>query len=175
MLALGLKPTGGKKGNIAVFKDHFVRCINCVIYQNDRFGKTTKLSVTPIVEVAVITDINNWEWHATIKLSEPFYNEAMRSPPVDLGALLVLGTGTLRMDILNFLTTRLYSLTKVTTIPWKQLYAMHASDHVKQNAFKQRYKKALNEARAFYPLANVALVTDGILLSPSPKLIRSQS
>ena len=172
MLAIGLKPTGGCKGNIAVFKDHFIRCINCVVYQSDQFGKTTKLSVTPIVEVAAITNVDNWEWHATLSLSDPFYKEAMSSPPVDLGALLVLSPGTLRMDILNFLAARLYSLNKTTLIPWKQLYAMHASESLSQKSFRQSYKNALNDAKTFYPLANIMIVDKGLILSPSAKLIR---
>jgi len=172
---LSLDQRGGDKGNITVFKEHFIRCINCVVYQNGRLGNTETFSITPIVEVAAVTDIDSWRWHATIRLSDPFYKEAMRSPPADLGALLILVPGTLKIDILNFLVARLYSLKKITTIPWSQLYAMHASEGVKRNAFKQRYKKAFQEAIVFYPLANVKIVNDGLKLSPSPKLIRSKT
>ncbi len=173
MHAIGLKPTGGPKGNIAVFKDHFIRCINCIIYQSDQHGKTTTLSITPVVEVAAISNVNKWEWHATLRLSEPFFKDAMSSPPIDLGALLVLSPGTLRMDILNFLIARLYSVKHPTLIPWKQLYAMYASDSLRLKSFKQSYKNALSQAKAFYPRADVTLVDRGLVLSPSVKLIRT--
>jgi hypothetical protein len=175
MKPLGLKQRGSETGNIEAFKEQFIRCINCTIYHQVALqNKTTELSVIPVVESALFADLASWEWHATIKLSEPFYQEALHSPPIDSGAFIVLSPGTLRMDILNFLSVRLYSLKKDTHISWKQLHSMFASPNLSNKSFRQGFKKYFREARAFYPDANAHITTDGLFLAPSPKLIRAK-
>jgi len=170
MKAVHLKPTGGKKGNFH-FKDHFLRCINCVIHRTDKNGKTTEISISPIIEKSIISDLKNWEWHTTLNLSDAFFKEAMTAPPIDFGAMLVLSTGTLRVDILNFLTTRLFSINRDTQISWSQLYAMFASPGSTTKGFRQSFKDAFDDAIYFYAFAKVKINNHGLLLSPSPKLI----
>jgi len=175
MNTLGLQPRGSDKGNIIAFKEHFIRCINCTVYhQIEHPRKITELTVIPIIESALFADLASWEWHATIRLSEPFYQEALRSPPIDSGALIVLSPGTLRMDILNFLIVRMYSINKATLISWKQLYSMFASPNLSNKSFRQSFKKSFIQAKTFYPQANAYVTADGLSLAPSPKLIRAK-
>lgn len=168
---MGLDQSGGDTGNIASFKEHFIRCINCVIHSESTRGTTTEYSMSTIIDKAEIHDTSEWSWTPKITLSEAFFKESQVSAPTDLGALLCLAPGTLRMDLFNFLVSRLFYLSKETLIPWKELYAMFASPGVTNKGFKQNFNKALMQATQFYKDANFRINKRGLVLMPSRMLI----
>jgi hypothetical protein len=168
---MGLNQSGGKSGNVEVFKKHFIRCINCVIHTETVSVKTTEYSMTTVIDKAKIQSTEDWRWESKIRLSNAFFEESQTSAPTDLGALMCLSPGTLRMDIFTFLVSRLYYLKKETLIPWRQLAEMFASPAVSIRGFKQSFKLAFQEAEYFYPDANTHLNEWGLLLRPSRMLI----
>lgn len=171
MQELGLIPTGGIHGTINRFKEHFIRCLNCVIHTQYQNGPKVEYSISPIIETATVTDICDWNWESKIRLSQPFFKESQTAAPTDIGALKCLMPGTLRMDVFIFLVWRLYYLKKTTIIPWSELYAMHASPGVSNKRFRQSFKIALIEAKCFYSQANVETNDKGIVLRRSQRLI----
>lgn len=169
---IGLDPSGGSTGNINTFKEHFIRCINCVIHTESRRGTRTEYSMTTITDRAEVNNLAGWNWSSTITLSDPFFEESQTSAPTDLGALKCMSPGTLRMDIFNFLVSRLFYLRKETVIPWNELYAMFASPGITNKGFKQSFIKALAQAQVFYPDAKVRTTKRGLALMPSRMLIQ---
>ena len=60
--------------------------------------------------------------HARIELSEPYFEEVMRSPvPVLSSALAALGGSPMRMDLYVWLSYRMSTLQRTTTVSWRQL------------------------------------------------------
>lgn len=169
---MGLYPCGGSAGNIAKFKEHFVRCINCVIHSETSKGNSTNYSMTTIINKAEIHSTSDWKWSSKITLSDSFFEESQVSAPTDLGALICLSPGTLRMDIFNFLVSRLFYLKKETLIPWKELHSMFASPGAPANVFKQNFIIALKQTQLFYQDAKVSTTKRGLLLMPSRMLIQ---
>ncbi len=172
---MGLYPSGGNTGNIIKFKEHFIRCINCVIHYESTVGKTTDYSIITVINKARIHTHSDWQWSSEITLSDSFYEQSQNSAPTDLGALICLSPGTLRMDIFNFLVFRLFYLKKETLIPWKELYAMFASPNTPSNVFRQNFIIALKQAQTFYQDAKVHTTKRGLILMPSRMLIQPRT
>ena len=147
---MGLKQSGGGgKGNIEAFKKHFIRCINCVIHTESRSGKNIEYSVTAVIDYAKVRNIDDWNWEPNLTLSNAFFEASQKSVPTDLGALICLGPGTLRMDIFNFLVSRLFYLKRETLIPWREVEAMFSSPQTLSRSFRQSFKNALDQALVF--------------------------
>lgn len=172
MESIGLDQSGGGTGNILTFKENFVRCINCTIHSVIRTGKKIEFSFSHVSDKASLIDVNNWYWHVELTLSDSFYEEALKAAPTDLGAILCLKPGTLRMDIFNFLVYRLFYLKKKTLVPWGELQNMFASPDVSNKSFRQHFRRALPQALALYSNANVELNKRGLCLAPSSMLIQ---
>jgi len=170
---MGLKQSGGgDKGNINAFKEHFIRCINCVIHTESRTGKNVEYSVTAVIDQATVRNINDWNWEPHLSLSNAFFEASQKSVPTDLGALICLGPGTLRMDIFNFLVSRLFYLKRETLIPWREIEAMFSTPQTLSRSFRQSFKIALDQALQFYQDANVTTSARGLILKPSRMLIQ---
>ena len=172
MQNIGLYPSGGRTGNIASFKEHFIRCINCVVHSESATGNTTEYSMTTVVNRATVQQKSDWDWSAELTLSDAFFRESQNSAPTDIGALLCLSPGTLRMDVFNFLVSRLFFLKAETIIPWQELKNMFASPSITNKGFKQNFNIALTQALSFYPDARVSTNSRGLVLRPSRMLIQ---
>ncbi|MGH1429376.1 MAG: replication protein RepA [Arenicella sp.] len=175
MQSMGLSSVGGKNGNIETFKKHFISCINTTIHIEEKQQKETKFSIIPIIDEATITDLENWRWDSTIKLSDKFYESIIQKAiPTDIGCIKVLAPGTLRIDILHFLIYRLYYLKGETLISWKELQCMFSSPDIPIKNFKSQFKIALKETLTFYSTANILIDKKGLILKKSQLYIHKK-
>lgn len=177
MSKLDLVPTGGRWGSITRLRDQMTRLasstVNCKYTDNERLA---------LHNVNVIDDLNIWWqpknpnqatlWESTLELNEKFFNEIIEHPvPVDLRAIKSLRQSPLSLDIYAWLTYRMSYLKKLTNIPWEALQMQFGSDYKEIRFFRRDFKTKMAEVLAVYP-CKVALVDNGIRLSPSPPHIK---
>ena len=106
--------------------------------------------------------------HARIELSEPYFEEVMRSPvPVLSSALAALGGSPMRMDLYVWLSYRMSTLQRTTTVSWRQLETQFGAQYAQPRQFKAAFLKNLEPVKLIYPQAKVAVVDSGLRLHPS--------
>lgn len=190
MNALGQRPTGGKTGSITRMREQARRLFKARL--SIEYSGEPNRNVG--VNLSVASAYSLWESDAPItepgsaddgpgqgslfgssivRLSPEFYQEVTRRPvPLDMNALIKLGGSALRLDIYAWLTYRMYSVRKTTTIPWDLLWLQFGStaadNRYRRRQFRLDFTKQLGEVLAFYPQAKVEATDAGIVLHPSP-------
>ncbi|MQP68461.1 pirin, partial [Niveispirillum sp. SYP-B3756] len=93
----------------------------------------------------------------------------LRKYPIPLleQAIRAIGASSLALDLYVWLSYRLHSLTKPTTISWQALHAQHGAEYARIRDFKRFMIPQLKLALAAYPQAGVTLEEDGLMLYPS--------
>lgn len=184
MKALGMTPTGGKKGTITRLRRQMERLFQArLTVRNDgddrQLGANLSVasgyelwwSPNPDAQMALMP------FTSTVRLSHEFFDEVTGHPvPLDLGALSALRGSALRLDIYAWLTYRMSYLKRPTTIPWEGLRAQFGSNlaDTKQgrNQFKRDFGKNLREVLVVYRDAQVDATDTGLVLQPSLTHVR---
>lgn len=106
---------------------------------------------------------------ARIELSEAYFEEVLRSPvPVLSSALGALGGSPMRLDLYVWLSYRMSTLQRPTTVSWKQLESQFGAQYRESRQFKAAFLKNLEPVKLIYPQAKVSVVDSGLRLHPSP-------
>jgi len=107
-------------------------------------------------------------WDETARLSPEFF-EALRehSLPVSENAIKAIQNSSAVIDVYVWLCYRLFTLTRVTDIPWAALREKFGPEYKHLRQFRAKFVPALKEALAVYPEANVELLPEGLRLLPS--------
>lgn len=174
MRELGLKPTGGKKGDITRLKDQTRRLFACYVTAIHTGGKRGS-----IVNRTIADETHLWwdpldleqspEWKARVILSGKFFDEIVSDPvPVDMRALKALKQSPLALDTYCWLTYRVSYMLKTTTIPWEVLALQFGSDYARARDFKAAFLAELRKVLAVYPAARVEAADAGLTIKPSP-------
>ena len=187
MRKVGLpRPTGGARGSITQLKKQARALFSCVI----TCSRTT-LSEGLQEARYLVADENtttDW-WGATVgpngqmaktiagddvvTLSDRFYREIIEhAVPIDLRALGVLRRSPLAIDLYAWLTYRMHTVKRPTTIPWEGLRAQFGAGYPDSpqgmRNFRKKLRMQMRPVLALYPSARVTEVEAGLELRPSP-------
>lgn len=176
--------TGGKNGSITRLREQMRRTFsskiaildnpdaNRVDWRSDAFALVDKSHIW--------WDSNSPEqsnlWDSKIVLSERFYEELAHSPvPVDMRALRDLKNSPSALDLYCFLTYRMFTLRKTTTVPWEALQMQFGSETANPRKFRWQFQQALKSVLVVYPEAKVEMTPAGLILKPSLTSVPSKS
>ena len=114
-------------------------------------------------------------FESEITLTENFFNEiTQHCIPVDMRAVLALQQSPLELDIYQWLSYRMFYLSRPSFPTWKQLYLQFGSTYGRPRDFKDAFEKALQSVMKVYPRVNVSSTSTGLILSPSPTPVSPQ-
>ncbi|MEV0032799.1 replication protein RepA [Nocardia sp. NPDC050793] len=176
MGAMGLTATGGKNGSLTRMRTQSHRLFNATLtieYKGDanrRIG--AKLHVASAYNIWCGTEEQPSPFSSTVRLSDEFYREVTAHPvPLDMNAIKALGGSALRLDIYAWLTYRMFSVKRTTTVPWESLMvqfgsAADTSDRRRRHQFRRDFTDALKQVLVVYPQANVDTTDTGVVLRP---------
>ena len=175
MSKVGLSRTGGERGTITYFKDHFLRLLTSNVqftysgkeqWSHSGFNivSETKLWREPM-ELSKTAPLPS-----KVQLSKPFFEELLRHPiPIDMRAIQALRRSPLAIDTYSWLTYRYYSLKSPVVVPWESLMLQFGGSYGNKRQFRQNFLKQLRKVKVVYPQANITEVPGkGMKLWPSP-------
>jgi len=183
---LGMKVTGGEKGNIPRLKLQAYRLFSSQISLTKEYSTGTEGRLNErYMNISEGQDLSWWApnagteetvWESQIKLSPQFFEEVTNSPvPVDWRAVSVLKSSPMALDLYFWLTYRMKYLKDSTSVPWfgenglqSQFGSDADDDHKGRYGFKVNMEKALKQVLAVYSEARVVSTPKGLLLKPSP-------
>jgi len=177
MSQMGLTPTGGRWGTIPRLKAQMRSTFGSAIsWTIEGEGHSTD-GAAALGKTDLWWDPHHPDqgglWQSTITLSPEWFAELLAHPvPVDLTALRVVRRSPLAIDLLSWLTYRLSYLRQSTTVPWEGLQAQFGAAYADLKHFKPEVRRALGMVVAAYPAADVQVAPAGLLLRPSPTLVR---
>ena len=186
MRGLGIDATGGSTGSISRLKNQLVRLSSCTISTSWTDFRHTTLTNAPIVSTSQLW----WTPHelkrngntSFLTLGHEFFEDVITRPvPVDFRALRILKRSSLALDIYCWLTYRMYYLARKgrTKIPWlalrNQFGGEYKSTPTGLKNFRQRFIQQLGYVLLVYQSARVEVVSDGIILIPSPTHVSNKT
>ncbi len=167
--------SGGKNGSITKTREQLIRLFAARIALVTTPDETSGSMATDSMAVA---DTQQLWWNptnpempgrfqSTVKLSERFYEQMLNGVPVDMRALRALRASPFELDLYCWLTYRLFTLSRRTTIPWDALQLQFGSQESNPRKFRFQIRKALRSVLVVYPEARVADGPDGLEIAPS--------
>lgn len=174
---IGLKATGGKKGDITRLKDQLYRLLKAKIeYGANRKEGNIRMEFGGGAGIASKWMLL-WDWkghegemqlfESQVELDADFFAEIMRHPiPLDLRVVSVIRQSPLALDLYTWLTYRVNSLQKPFKLSWGLLAEQIGSNYGRLTDFQRKASKALKEIQRVWPV-EVEIVHGGVLLKPS--------
>lgn len=171
---LDLGRTGGAKGDITRLRTQMRRLFAASISAGyEEPGHMAGVKVDVASRYSLWWDPKSPEqmglWQSTVTLGEDFFSEITSHPvPVDLRALRLLSRSPLALDVYSWLTWRMFTLRKPTTVPWEALRAQFGSNYGRLDNFQAALRTTLLKVHVAYPQARVEITEAGLHLRPSP-------
>lgn len=182
---MGLGTSGGPRGSYQPVREQALRIARCEFTMRfERSDTEARLSDQRIVD-----GMDLWraecddgdlfrpkgEWVRYVRLSDAFFEHLLsHSVPLSEAAICCLKHSSLALDLYVWLTYRLYTLRKETTVAWHAL-----SDHFgSESGYRQlafRLREVLSDVLAVYPEANVEPSARGLILRPSKPSVPTSS
>lgn len=107
-------------------------------------------------------------WEEEVELTESFFAALKRHPvPIWEPAIRAISRHSLVLDVYVWLTYRLRAVKKPTLVPWPALKSQFGPEYERLRDFRRGFIRALKQALAVYPDANVTLDEEGLILKPS--------
>lgn len=181
---LGLKNTGGQRGDIGRLKHAmttlFSAIISCRYEGRDSWALQNVLLADHVEWWSPQDRDAAGQWQSRVVLSRPFFQECVDHPvPVDLRAMKSLRHSPLALDIYVWLTHRMSYLSKRTLIPWFSLQAQFGSAYATNEQglrdFKRALLRELKHVLTIYSDAKIATNDNGLVLYPSPTHVPSKA
>jgi hypothetical protein len=172
MRQLGLKPTGGAKGDITRLKDQARRLFRSMIsltYDDGRVDADVGFR---------LADRTTFWWHArepeqgnlwqsSITLTEAFFREITEHlVPVNMDTLRELKRSPLAIDIYCWLTYRCFTAKRAATIPWPALSSQFGADYSELRFFKRAFLAELRKVHTHYAAAKFDITDAGLIVKP---------
>lgn len=173
---LGMRTTGGKRGDITRLKHAmttlFSSVISCHYEGADKWALSNVLLADRVEWWQPQDTENAGAWQSRLQLSEPFFKECVEHPiPLDMRAMRSLGSSPLALDIYVWMTHRMSYLSRMTIIPWISLQAQFGAGYQQNDRglldFKRAFLRELKNVLVVYPEANVSDSPAGLVMYPS--------
>ena len=194
MRKVGLpRPTGGARGSITQLKKQARALFSCMI----TCTRTTPLDGLQESRYLVAKQNSTTEWWGAtvgpsgqlaktiagddmVTLSDDFFREIIEhAVPIDLRALGTLRRSPLALDLYAWLTYRMHTVARPTTIPWEGLRAQFGAGYPDSPQgmadFRRKLRVRMRPVLALYPSARVVEVEAGLELRPSPTHVKRAS
>ncbi len=174
---LGLKNTGGQRGDITRLKHAMTTLFSAIIscrYDGRESWALQNVLLADRVEWWQPQDRDEaGEWQSKLVLSRPFFQECVDHPvPVNMVAMKALRHSPLALDIYVWLTHRMSYLSKRTTIPWISLSGQFGAGYARNEQglrdFRRAFLRELKHVVTIYGDAKVSASEAGLVLYPSP-------
>lgn len=111
-------------------------------------------------------------WATEIEFSPRFYESLRTSAvPIPIESVHALKHSARCLDILSWLSYRLWRLKKPLKLRWTTLQVQFGDPSQDLKGFKRMFRRALDQVLLVYPQANVEVVYGGLLLKKSPPAI----
>ncbi|ACB28226.1 replication protein RepA [Methylobacterium radiotolerans] len=174
---LGLKNTGGKRGDITRLKHAMTTMFSAIISCRYEGRESWALQNVLLADRVEWWEPQNrdeaGEWQSRLLLSRPFFQECVDHPvPINMIAMKALRHSPLALDIYVWLTHRMSYLSKRTTIPWISLSAQFGADYARNDQglrdFRRAFLRELKHVLTIYNTAKVSNSDNGLVLYPSP-------
>lgn len=174
---MGLSTSGGARGSYAPVREQALRIARCEFTM--RFERSA--SEARLADQRIVDGMDLWrdatteealfrtggEWVRHVRLSDAFYEHLMEhAVPLSEEAIARLKHSNLALDLYVWLTYRLHTLRKETTVPWYAL-AEHFGSESGHRQIAFRLKETLRDVAAVYPEADVEASSRGLILRPS--------
>ena len=189
MDAIGLKKTGGERGDINRFKQQIYRLFYChiqciyktvennLVNQNQDELNIIKKSYLWWDKNDSQTNANKIEqlplFESYVLLSQEFFDEIIQKPvPIDLRAIKALKNSSMAIDIYIWLTYKNSYLSKSSIVPWEYLQFQFGSNYKRLFDFRIAFKEQLLKVKAVYPDAHYEMNDKGLFLYPSPSHVK---
>lgn len=185
MRKLDLVSTGGRHGTIAPVKKQMHRLFSSAI----SFDWTKKDSFSTGGVISIASKYMLW-WdtknpaqgsllNSTVTLNTDFFNHIIEKPvPIDLGAIAILKSSCVALDLYCWLTYKMFSLKKETRLSWKglqeQLGANYANTKQGRYNFKEKLKEQLPKVLTVYHEARVTVDENGLIMRPSATHVKKR-
>jgi hypothetical protein len=174
---MGLSTSGGARGSYVPVREQALRIARCEFTMRfDRSAFEARLADQRIVDGMDLwhdatseEDLfrTGGEWVRHVRLSDAFYEHLMEhAVPLSEEAVARLKHSNLALDLYVWLTYRLHTLHKETTVPWYAL-AEHFGSESGHRQIAFRLKETLRDVTAVYPEANLEAASRGLILRPS--------
>jgi len=177
IMTLGQKPTGGKNGNIRLFKDQLNRLAACSfqlgLWNGD--GKARTINTNPIssFDAWLPSDSSDGTaWSSSIHLSEGFYNTLKEHAlPMDYRCLQAISHSAKLMDIMLWLSFRTQKLTKRYLLSWELLQEQfcQSAATAPRNFRRDFIEDVKNLQRIFGDDIPLEIKEKGLMLKPLTK------
>ena len=170
---MGLTTSGGARGSYAPVREQALRIARCEFTM--RFERNAKEA--RLADQRLVDSMDLWqaegpvrgrrEWVRYVRLSDAFFAHLMEhSVPLSEDAIARLKHSSLALDLYVWLTYRLHTLRRETTVPWHVL-AHHFGSESGHRQLAFRLKEVLKDVAAVYPEAGVEASSRGLILRPS--------
>ena len=181
MRKLGISSTDGR--GQARLRNQMERLFSCSV------SMTYKDNNRQTSALAVLADFTDfwWNpkqpdqaglWESKVRLSEAFFNEAIRHPvPLDMNTLKALKRSPLGLDLYLWLTYRIFTLKSPQRLTWPHLYRQfgahpdNASDNNTVQAFRYKILRELKKIKLAWPELNYTTAKGVLVLLPSTPAI----
>ena len=173
MKSMNMQSSGGNNGSIKRIKRQIVSLLSCAVTHVNIADNSLILETTPL------TNRQHYWWSnestsfdgAYIELSQEFYDRVIQnSAPVDIRAINLLRRSPLAIDIYIWLTYKMGTIPRATTISYKRLISQigagYSNDKKGLNRFQQAFKKQLSYVLTVYPSANIEVLPGRVQLKP---------
>jgi hypothetical protein len=177
MNELDMVPTGGRWGSITRLRTQshklFTSTVSCIYQGKGIAEEGFRLADRHVLWWDPKTPGQSELFNSLVVLSDPFYRELVESPvPIDRGVLKALPRSPLAIDIFVWLSYRMSYLKHQTLIPWVSLQAQFGADYKDIRNFKVAFLRQLRNVLTVYRTAKVEPTPAGLLLKPSPTLVK---
>jgi hypothetical protein len=197
---LQLTRTGGERGNITRLRDQMRRLFGTFIsaevdpsktHESKRGGAaltTVRSQRIKLRNIQMIEEADVWwepgdpehagRWQGTVQLTDSFYKDCIDAPvSVDLRVYKNLRSSPLAIDLYTWLTYRMSYLERPSgLIRWEALMNQFGSNYAQTKQgirdFKRAFLRELKRVMLLYHEARVKVLTDGIILLPSPPHVK---
>ena len=177
MRKLGISSTDGR--GQARLRNQMERLFSCSV------SMTYKDNNRQTSALAVLADFTDfwWNpkqpdqaglWESKVRLSEAFFNEAIRHPvPLDMNTLKALKRSPLGLDLYLWLTYRIFALPRPLRLSWPHLYRQfgahpdNASDKRTVLDFRRKVLRELKKIKLAWPGLNYTTASGVLILHPS--------
>lgn len=171
MREIGFEPTGGRYGNLGLFKEQLRALAACSMTFGAWDGQRSA-----VMKMKPLEKVELWyEGHPdqrslspnTIKFSETFYNQLKKHAlPIDVRALKAFSNSARKLDLLFWITYRATRLDEPLILDWKPLKEQFGEGIARDRKFKEQITEDLAAIKEVFPKLKIELTSQGMEMKP---------
>lgn len=182
LIALGIDPTGGKRGNYTMFKRQMEALAACrMTLGMTAGGRAQTIDAKPISKFEAWLTPDDGQlamWPGLLELSQEFYDTLIEhAVPLNHEAIVSIKDSAMDLDVYSWLAHRLCRVNKAdgVSVSWKALKEQFGQEYERMTHFRAEFLDSLRQVSAVYPDAKLEQTNIGLKLYPSrPPIPKTQ-